>query len=64
MSTQRDGGLIRFTCDERGCRANYESDEEFKEAWAEAKASGWVAGQDRATWRHYCPKCKLQLGDD
>lgn len=66
MSTERDNGITRFTCDSRGCRANYESDEgDFTAAWSEAKAHGWVAAVERGVvWKHYCPTCKRELGDD
>lgn len=68
MSVERETGVTRFTCDGARCRANYESDEdEFADAWREARAHGWVnaaplmAGGD---WQHFCPRCKLELGDD
>ncbi len=67
MSIERDGTLIRFTCDERGCRKNYEVYEdttEFNDAWREARHYGWVSAHGNDGWKHYCPKCKLELGDD
>lgn len=66
MSVEREESLTRFTCDGDGCRKNYEGVDGFSSAWAEARAHGWVNAQDVLTeiWYHYCPKCKLELGDD
>lgn len=71
MSIEREGSLTRFNCDggkdARGvvCRANYEGVDGFVSAWAEAKQRGWVnAEQSNRTWNHYCPSCKMELGDD
>lgn len=65
MSVEREGSLTRFTCDGGGCRKNYEGVDGFVSAWAEAKCHGWVGVPDgRGDWRHYCPTCRRELGDD
>ncbi len=64
MSVEREDNLTRFTCDGDGCRKNYEGVDGFVSAWTEAKAHGWVNSIGRNGWQHYCPKCKLELGDD
>jgi hypothetical protein len=65
MSVEREDRLTRFTCDESGCRRNYEGVDGFASAWQEARAHGWVNAENGdKTWSHYCPKCKLELGDD
>lgn len=66
MSTDRIDNGTRFNCNEDGCHKNYESDElDFRAAWTEAKAAGWVTTKTRDDeWGHLCPKCKLEYGDD
>lgn len=73
MSVEREESITRFTCDgeplgkQGTCRANYEGVDGFVSAWTEAKAHGWVNvpfSGERAAWKHYCPTCKLELGDD
>jgi hypothetical protein len=67
MTIDRKLGTFSFNCDQRGCRANFEADHEttdFRAAWAEAKAAGWVNTHGRFGWEHACPRCKKQLGDD
>ena len=68
MSIERETGVTRFVCNGDGCRANYESDERaFTEAWREARSAGWVfggLGGSNDNGIHYCPRCKLELGDD
>lgn len=64
MSVEREGSLTRFTCDGDRCHKNYEGVDGFVSAWTEARAHGWVNAIDRwGTWKHYCPKCKKELGD-
>lgn len=66
MSTDNRTGVLHFCCDEPGCRANYECDEDldFREGWAEARRAGWVNSVVRGEWRYHCPKCARELGDD
>ena len=65
MSVERDGSLTRFVCDERGCHRNYEvCDESFEISWAETKKYGWVNSYQRGVWKHHCPQCARELGDD
>lgn len=64
MTIERESGLIRFTCESDGCRANYESEADtFAEAWREARASGWVTSFD-GEYHHHCHACARDLGDD
>jgi hypothetical protein len=66
MSVEHEGWnkLVRFVCDEPKCRANYESGEGFRSAWAEARAHGWVNAESRGAWTHYCPEHAREYGDD
>ena len=65
---ETEGRLTRINCDGDGCHKNYEGMDGFQSAWAEAKLFGWVNScevyNNITTWRHYCPRCKLDLGDD
>ncbi len=64
MSTEREIGIIRFTCDYDGCHDNCESDAgDFADAWREARAMGWVNSHGEDGWQHFCPTCKRKLGD-
>lgn len=64
MTTEVKEGITRFNCDQKGCKKNYESDEEFRAAWVEANDSGWVNSHSGANgWRHYCPDHKHIVGD-
>lgn len=64
MSVEREESITRFTCDGWQCRRNYEGVDGFGSAWKEAKAHGWVnAINGLGAWTHYCPKCKIELGD-
>lgn len=75
IETEGTSKLIRFVCDgvvridggllTMKCRRNYEVvDEEFADAWREARALGWVNAEHRGVWTHYCPGCARDLGDD
>lgn len=64
MTVEREGKLTRFTCNGQGCHKNYEGVDGFSSAWIEAKTHGWVNTELRGVWEHFCPTCKLLLGDD
>lgn len=52
----RQHGFIVFACD--SCDESFDSGEDdFAEAWAEAKREGWCARKVAGEWLHGCPKC-------
>lgn len=57
MSSDRDGQLITFTCD--NCEADFEiSGYDFREAWESANDDGWRCFKnDDDEWEHRCPDC-------
>lgn len=57
MSSERNGQLITFVCD--NCDEEFQiAGGDFKEAWAAAKADGWRCFQDDdEQWVHRCPDC-------
>ena len=57
MSSDREGQLITFTCDE--CGEEYGvSGYDFRDAWDAAKDRGWRCFKnDSDEWEHRCPDC-------
>jgi hypothetical protein len=58
MTHQRDGDRHAFACDE--CPETFEGEpgDDFAEAWAAARAVGWLAFQVKGEWGHRCPTCR------
>lgn len=57
MSSENNGGRWRFQCDR--CPEAIDTDRaDWNEAFAEAKAEGFVAFRRDGMWFHYCRSCK------
>ena len=58
MSSDRDGQLIVFICD--NCDEEYKlAGGDFKETWEAAKADGWRCFKNKDDqWEHRCPDCR------
>lgn len=54
----REGGKLKFVCDE--CDDDFESEEgeTFYEAWNAAKDAGWQARKIGDDWVHICCVCE------
>ncbi len=63
MTTERQGGVLFFSCDK--CPETYEaSTGQFGAAWAEAKTEGWRAFKLGADWCHSCPDCSQRFAQN
>lgn len=49
---------INYICDECGEVFESEAGADFKAAWEEAKAEGWVCFKDGDEWKHKCEGCR------
>lgn len=70
MTQKVEDGLFTFNCDGDGCHANVQAEDPsdtFKDTWVRALLAGWVNSLEYvkgvSTWKHYCKKCKAQVGD-
>lgn len=62
IERDRDSEVIRFNCDRRGCRKNFETDldQSFDASWSEAKDRGWTTRKLGNNWFHRCPECEWE----
>ncbi len=57
MSSEKEGQLCIFTCDNCGDEAEIQS-HSFKDAWEELKDQGWRCFKnDDDDWEHRCQDC-------
>lgn len=51
-----DLGEVQVSCDDCGEEDAFSGDD-FKEAMATAKMSGWRVSKDGQAWKNHCPDC-------
>lgn len=58
MSSDTQGQLVTFVCDE--CGDTFEAAGRFKDVWEIARDDGWRCFKaDDGDWQHRCPGCAL-----
>ena len=56
MSSETEGQLVTFTCDE--CGEEFACAGSWRDVWQAAKDDGWRCFQDdNGEWQHRCPSC-------
>lgn len=55
MTMQSVKNRVGFSCD--SCSETTEEFEDFNDAVADLKATGWKFSRDQGEWEHTCPGC-------